>query len=195
VKVSTPQGDYSVCEIVEERSEPGSIQPKHKLVSISGSEARRLQKEWQKTKKDQKPTRQEVWQQTVGDPSDSALPLPQSMRNSEPPEPPVLLQPKRPLENQSTDPAKVVATYPIPSGEVNLLRIAHINARKLSGKNAYDKYTELAEAYDGDYLAAYRAGEIALSMGKKDDAREWYDKALAINPEYEPAVKSRQKLD
>jgi curli biogenesis system outer membrane secretion channel CsgG len=192
VKVSKPQGDYSVCDIVSERDAPGAIQPRHKLVSISGSEARRLQKEWQKSKKAQKPAQEGVWEQTVGDPSGTAIPV--SSRAAKEPELPAPPQPKLSLENQSTDPAKVIATYPLPSGEVNLLRIAHVNARKLSGKKAYDTYTELADAYNGDYLAAYRAGEIALSMGKKDDARGWYDKALAINPEYKPAQNSRQKL-
>jgi curli biogenesis system outer membrane secretion channel CsgG len=198
VKVSKPQGDYSVCDIVSERDAPGAIQPRHKLVSITGSEARRMQKEWQKSKKAQKPAQKGVWEQTVGDSSGSAIPVPQSLQvfnepvlpapSSTPP------QLKRPLENQSTDPAKVIATYPLPSGEANLLRIAHVNARKLSGKKAYDTYTGLADSYNGDYFAAYRAGEIALSMGKKGDARTWYDKALSINPEYKPAQSSRQKL-
>ena len=31
-------------------------------------------------------------------------------------------------------------------------------------------------------------------MGKKDDAREWYDKALAINPNYKPALDAQRKI-
>ncbi|MDR1873953.1 MAG: tetratricopeptide repeat protein, partial [Synergistaceae bacterium] len=106
----------------------------------------------------------------------------------------VRMSPPKVFENKSTDPAKVVGTYPLPFGEVNTRRIAHINARKLNNRKAYEKYSELAESYSGDYLAAYRAGETALKLGNKNDARAWYDRALAINPNYEPAQKARKKL-
>jgi curli biogenesis system outer membrane secretion channel CsgG len=206
VKISKPQGDFSVCDIVEERDEPGAIQPRHKLVSLSDSDARRMQRDWQKAKKNRKPAKSETWVQTVGDPSDSAMPLPKSLENAQSiptpqsapdpkePERQAPLQSSRPLENQSTDPAKVIATYPLSSGEANIRRVAHLNARKLSGKKAYDKYAELAESYSGDYLAAYQAGRFAQQLKKNDDAKAWYDKALAINPAYKPAQDSRQKL-
>jgi hypothetical protein len=70
-------------------------------------------------------------------------------------------------------------------------QIAHNGAKRLSGKRAYDKYVELANAYDDDYLAAYHAGRFAPN---KNDARTWYDQALEINPNYEPAQKARDKL-
>jgi curli biogenesis system outer membrane secretion channel CsgG len=101
---------------------------------------------------------------------------------------------KRPLENVSTDPGKVIPTYGLSAGESNTLRIAHINARKLSGKKAYEKYVELANSYGGDYLAAYQAGRIAQQLKQKDDARAWCEKALAINPDYKPAREVLQKL-
>jgi tetratricopeptide (TPR) repeat protein len=100
----------------------------------------------------------------------------------------------RPPENKSTDPAKVVATYSLPSGEANTRRIAHLNANTLKGQKAYDKYVELANSYDGDYLAAYQAGRLAQQLKKNDDAKTWYDKALAINPDYEPALSARKKM-
>ena len=101
--------------------------------------------------------------------------------------------PGRPLENSSTDPGKVIATYGLPSGDANTRRIAHINAGKLSNKQqAYDKYVELAGSYEGDYLAAYRAGLIARDMGRQDDAVSWFDKALSINPNYEPAKDAKE---
>jgi curli biogenesis system outer membrane secretion channel CsgG len=103
-------------------------------------------------------------------------------------------RPSRPPENKSTDPAKVVATYSLPSGEANTRRIAHLNANKLKGQKAYDKYVELASSYGGDYLAAYQAGRLAQQLKKNGDAKAWYDKALAINPNYEPAQNARKKM-
>ena len=100
----------------------------------------------------------------------------------------------RSLENKSTDPSKVIATYSIASGEANTRRIAHLNARKLNGQKAYDKYCELANSYSGDYLAAYQAGEAARGLKQNDDAKMWYDKALAINPHYEPAQDAKNKM-
>lgn len=102
--------------------------------------------------------------------------------------------PKREQENKSTDPAKVISTYGLSSGEANTRRIAHINAGKLRDKKqAYDKYVELATSYSGDYLAAYKAGEMALQLKKKNDAKMWFDKALSINPNYEPAQMAKTK--
>jgi curli biogenesis system outer membrane secretion channel CsgG len=118
---------------------------------------------------------------------------PVSPEDSTPPSVPARAD--RAFENQSTDPAKVIPTYPINSGEANTLRIAHINAKKLKDKNAYEKYVELADAYNGDYLAAYEAGERARKLKKKDEAADWFDKSLAINPDYKPALDARDKLD
>ena len=98
-------------------------------------------------------------------------------------------------ENKSTDPAKVIKSYGLSSGEANSLRIKHINLAKLGNtKRAYSEYVKLAEENPNDYLAAFKAGEISRNMKKKDDAREWYKKALEINPEYEPAQKALARL-
>jgi curli biogenesis system outer membrane secretion channel CsgG len=107
---------------------------------------------------------------------------------------PVLAVSKRPSENVSTDPVKVIPTYGLSSGEANTRRIAHLNARKLGGKKAYDKYVELANSFDGDYLAAYHAGRLAQQLKKKDDARTWYNKAIRINPDYKPAQEALKKI-
>jgi len=99
--------------------------------------------------------------------------------------------------NQSTDP-KVVQTYPLSSGEANILGIKHRNAATKYNSNrykdAYAEYSALAESYDGDYLAAYWAGMSAQKLKLKDDAASWLEKAVAINPDYQPAVEARAKL-
>ncbi|MBR1418289.1 MAG: hypothetical protein IJ576_04930, partial [Synergistaceae bacterium] len=103
--------------------------------------------------------------------------------------------PKRAFENKSTDPAKVIDTYGLPSGDANTRRVAHINAKKIRNKrDAYSKYVELANSYSGDYLAAYKAGEAALSLGDRNNAKVWFDKALNINPSYEPAQNAKTRL-
>lgn len=98
-------------------------------------------------------------------------------------------------ENRSTDPATVIKSYGLPSGEANSLRIRHINLAKLgSTKRAYTEYVKLAEENPKDYFAAFKAGEIAKKLRKKDDAQDWYEKALEINPDYEPAQKALARL-
>jgi len=78
----------------------------------------------------------------------------------------------------------------------------HLNAQRLlnSGERpdweqAYVLYTELAESYDDDYLAAFMAGEAARKLGNNESAKKWYDRALAINPNYQPAINARAKLN
>ncbi len=98
--------------------------------------------------------------------------------------------------NNSTDPEKIIPTYGLSDGETNIRRIAHINALK-AGNNqlAYDKYSELFSTYDKDYLAAYQAGIIARNLGMKNEALLWFDKALAVNPNYQPAKYAKENLN
>lgn len=98
-------------------------------------------------------------------------------------------------ENTSTDPTKVIKSYGLSSGEANTLRIKHINLAKLGNtKRAYKEYVKLAEENANDYFAAFRAGEISAKMRNNDEAREWFEKALEINPQYVPAQKALSKL-
>ena len=100
------------------------------------------------------------------------------------------------FENYSTDPAKVIATYDLSSGEKNTLRIRHLNLRQYGKKKkAYDEFVKLYEEFNGDYLAAYKAGEVAGTLRDYENAKFWYSKALEINPNYEPANKALEKLN
>ena len=110
------------------------------------------------------------------------------------PEQPEVKEPAA-FENKSTDPAKVIATYALSSGEKNTLRIKHLSINKQGKKQkAYDEFVKLVEEYGNDYLAAFKAGEVAQALGDKDNAELWYNKALEINPNYEPAQKAKEKL-
>ena len=98
------------------------------------------------------------------------------------------------FENTSTDPNVVIPKYPLSSGEINIRRITHLNVKTLRGQEAYDKYVELFEYYNEDYLAAYEAGEAARRLIRFDEARTWYERALSINPNYEPARRARDQM-
>ena len=99
-------------------------------------------------------------------------------------------------ENYSTDPSKVIPTYGLPAGEARAREQLHTNLQR-AGKNkrAYDRYVEMANSYAGDYLAMYQAGIVAQSMGRRNDAAMWFDKALQANPNYEPAKEAKENLN
>ena len=88
----------------------------------------------------------------------------------------------------------MIETYSLSAGEKNIRRIQHINAQRLEGQQAYDAYVELVGSYRGDYLAAFQAGEMARELERNDDAITWYNRALEINPNYEPAQLARAKM-
>ena len=109
------------------------------------------------------------------------------------PSQPYTMQPADPgyiayVADHSTDPMKVVDTYPLHVGDKNIRRVAHINAGRLRGGDAYAAYAYLAESYEGDYLAAFRAGEEARRLRDNIGARAWYERALSVNPYYRPAL-------
>ena len=154
-----------------------------------------------KTKKEQEaPSVAEVPAETPAAPTESPTVSASSTTSTPDPEPstqPVVsASANNDYENYSTDPAKVIATYyNLSSGEKNTLRIHHLNLRQYgTSKKAYDEFTKLFEAYEGDYLAAYKAGEVAQALRDIDNARYWYGKALEINPDYEPAQKALKKI-
>ena len=215
VKIIEVQNEFSVANVVKNGGNPANIYRGDKITPISAGEAKELAKRKAFPAKRQRPStnldnlNEEDLSERLSDiaqeqgvetgteskreaPEVSVASVPSVNRNSSP----VKKSANSGRENKSTDPVKVIPSYGLPSGEANTRRIAHINARKLgSRRSAYNKYVELANSYDGDYLAAFRAGEIAQDLGMRDEAMTWFDKALAANPKYEPAQKARDKLD
>ena len=87
--------------------------------------------------------------------------------------------------------ARVINTYDLDPGTVNMLGIRHRSAyNKYSGKKykeAFDEFKELVNMYNGNYLSAYWAGRAAHMLKNNEESLEWMDRALKINPQYKPA--------
>ena len=103
---------------------------------------------------------------------------------------------KRPaFANKSTKPDTVIRSYGLSGKEASSLKARHTKIAKMgSTKRAYEEYVSLAEEFSYDYLAAYKAGEVAGKLKDKENAKKWYSRALEINPDYEPAQKALAKL-
>ena len=116
-------------------------------------------------------------------PNDEPSPSPNNLPLDPDPEP------KSRLERTSKMPEKVIAGYDL-SEKDKKRRIA--DHKKLVKSNVHDRktyngYVALVNSYPKDYLAAYQAGATALAMGMREEARDWFSFALAINPDYKPA--------
>jgi TolA-binding protein len=99
--------------------------------------------------------------------------------------------------NATTD-AKLIETYPLTSNEKNALGIQHRGAYKLytqkKYKDAFEVFSKLADDFNCNYLSAYWAGVCAANLGSGKEAEKWFDHALAINGDYQPAIDGKAKL-
>ena len=215
IKIVDVQNEFSIANVVKDGGNPANIYRGDKITPISSGEAKDLAKKKAFPKTRTRPSltldgedvnerlnaiadeQGAVKNENISDAITASNTTPSSnVSAAAAPTGKGIAAPNRAREDKSTDPVKVIPGYGLPSGDANTRRIAHINARRLGNKQAaYDKYVELANSYSGDYLAAFRAGEIAQALGRKDDAKTWFDKALSINPNYEPAQKAKEKLD
>jgi TolA-binding protein len=95
--------------------------------------------------------------------------------------------------------AKLIDTYPLSSRDRNMLGIQQRNAFRLYSKRKYKDalaaFSALAEQYDCNYLSAYWAGMAALKAKDNAKAAEFFDLALSRNPNYQPALREKEKLD
>jgi tetratricopeptide (TPR) repeat protein len=99
--------------------------------------------------------------------------------------------------NTSTDSA-VIASYPLSQKEKNTLSIQQRGAYNLYAKkkykDAYAAFAKLADEYGCNYLSAYWAGVAAQKLRKNDEARDWFERVLEINPDYKPASDALAKI-
>jgi curli biogenesis system outer membrane secretion channel CsgG/TolA-binding protein len=102
------------------------------------------------------------------------------------------------VDPNSTTDAKLIDIYPLSSQERNTIGIKHRGAWKMySGKRykeAFEVFSQLVLDYDCNYLAAYWAGMAAQKLGSAKEAAAWFERALAINPNYQPAIDGKAKL-
>ncbi len=100
------------------------------------------------------------------------------------------------FENYSTNPEDVIPTYGLDEKQSENLITAHNRFWRASNKrSAYDRFVGLYNSNNNDYLAAYRAGILAQQLGMRDDANAWFETALSINPNYEPAQKAKSNVN
>lgn len=99
--------------------------------------------------------------------------------------------------SNTSDQTDVVDGYPIDGATKNAILISHKGGYFSYSKNqfsqAYKAFVNAFEAYEGNYLDAYWAARAAHKLGRKKDATQWLDRALEINPAYEPALEYRAK--
>jgi curli biogenesis system outer membrane secretion channel CsgG/TolA-binding protein len=99
--------------------------------------------------------------------------------------------------NATTD-AKLIEVYPLTSTEKNSIGIQHRGAYKLytqkKYKDAFEAFTKLATDFNCNYLSAYWAGVCAVKLGSGKEAEKWFDHALSINGNYQPAIDEKAKL-
>jgi hypothetical protein len=92
--------------------------------------------------------------------------------------------------NQTAD-SRLIRTFPLSEVEVYALEIQHRAAWDLYSNNrlaeALDAFSQQSVAYAGNYLSPYWAGRSALKLGDRQAAASWFDWALKINPNYQPA--------
>jgi curli biogenesis system outer membrane secretion channel CsgG/TolA-binding protein len=99
--------------------------------------------------------------------------------------------------NNTTD-AKLIDIYPLESKERNDIGIQHRGAYNIytqkKYKDAFEIFTRLADAYPCNYLSAYWAGMCAQKLNSPKEAAKWFDRALSINPGYQPAADAKDNL-
>ena len=103
---------------------------------------------------------------------------------------------KNHFENFATKPQKVIQSYELDPQQEKALINAHLTAAKAnSAKKRYENYKNISDANLNDYLAAYNTGKNALDMSMYSEAREYFSKALFVNPKYKPAKELIDKID
>lgn len=100
--------------------------------------------------------------------------------------------------NQVTD-ARLIRTFPLTEVEMYALEIQHRAAFGLYSQKRYSEalgaFSVQSLEYMGNYLSPYWAGKSAEKTGDNRQAIEWYRRALAINPGYQPAKNALDEVE
>ena len=204
VQVTEVQNEFSMARVIKNGGNPSLIRRGDKISPISASEAQSIIK-----KKEIATSRPMASSFESGGDVDSRLSDIAGGQTYEPSAPEPEPEPDysrsvgassfgRPagLEDSSTNPERVIPTYSLAEGEKRSRITLHKNLQR-AGKtrNAYNRYAEMYRTYSGDYLAAYQAGMIAQALGMRSEAAQWFDRALAANPNYVPAQDAKTSLE
>lgn len=85
-------------------------------------------------------------------------------------------------------------SYGVDEATFNRMLDRHKDASKgVGNREKVDRYEILFNEYPYDYLAAYRAAQANMAMGRKGQAQTWLERALKINPNYRPAKQLLKK--
>ena len=103
------------------------------------------------------------------------------------------------VDPNSTTDAKLIDAYDFMDPQKrNTLGIQHRGAWQMYSnkryKDALEIFTQLADDYEGNYMSAYWAGMCAVKLNSGKEASKWFNSALEINPNYQPAVDALAKL-
>jgi tetratricopeptide (TPR) repeat protein len=86
--------------------------------------------------------------------------------------------------------ARLIRTFPLSQVEMNALEIEHRGAWNLYSSQRYMEAFESfsrSSSYRGNYLSPYWAGMSALKLRNIQSATAWFNRALEINPYFQPA--------
>ena len=100
----------------------------------------------------------------------------------------------RNLERYSEKTEKVLRSYGLDEATFDRMLDRHKDAENgVGNQEKFDRYEILFNEYPFDYLAAYRAAQANMAMGRKGQAETWLNKALNIHPNYIPAKQLLKK--
>jgi TolA-binding protein len=224
IKVTDINVGHSVAVVAPQGGKKENVRRGDKIEPISSAKAKELIPKIPKERPRVSNTSELIFEENGGpiatpvpsQPQNAPVPPRDTAGTSQPPEndagvsepaaPPV----KAPIRNNSqrsiagvdpdnTTDSKLIDTYPIAPRERNMLGIQQRNAYQLYNKRKYKDalaaFTTLAEQYDCNYLSAYWAGMAALKVRDNAKAAEFFDLALSRNPNYQPALKEKEKLN
>ena len=215
IKVTGAQSAFSNCEVAASGGKAANIQRGDRIEPISSKMSKDLVD--RKVFPSERP-RQRAYDETQSQflngspqqpvPADaqaeevSATPSLQPLRPSAPQSPAgggvYNWKPVDGVDMNSTTDAKLIETYPLPSAERNSIGIQHRGAYKLytqrKYKEAFEVFSKLASDVNCNYLSAYWAGVCAANLGSAKEAEKWFDHALAVNGDYQPAIDGKANL-
>ncbi|MDR0648529.1 MAG: hypothetical protein LBF92_04280 [Synergistaceae bacterium] len=210
IKVTSAQGEFSNCEVAASGGKAANIQRGDRIEPISSKMSKDLVD--RKVFPSERP-RQRAYDETASQFLSGSSQQPAGAVQAEASVP--SLRPSAPqstattggtynwkpvdgVDMNTTTDAKLIETYPLTSNEKNAIGIQHRGAYRLytekKYKDAFEVFSKLATDVGCNYLSAYWAGVCAANIGSNKEAEKWFDHALSINGDYQPAIDGKAKL-